>query len=84
MRLIPNVRYGTDRYPERVARRLRGTNITAWIGAATVGLFAILRFFEGVAHWKYAAMHQYARACNGVLRFRRGSLERCSGRSPLS
>ncbi len=56
MRLIPNFRYGTERYPERVARLLRATNLLAWIGAATVGLFAVWRFLEGAAHWKYAAI----------------------------
>jgi adenylate cyclase len=56
MRFIPNIRYGTERYPEKVARRLRATNIGAWIGAATLGLFAVLRFVQGFAHWKLAAL----------------------------
>jgi signal transduction histidine kinase len=56
VRLIPNVRYGTERYPERVARRLRGTNIAAGIAAASVGLFAVWRFLEGAEHWKYTAI----------------------------
>jgi adenylate cyclase len=56
MRLMPNIRFGTDRYPEKIARRLRATNIAAWIGAATLGLFAVLRFVQGMAHWKYAAL----------------------------
>ncbi|MBR1143028.1 adenylate/guanylate cyclase domain-containing protein [Bradyrhizobium sp. AUGA SZCCT0431] len=56
MRLIPNIRYGTERYPEKVARRLRATNIAAWIGASTIALFAVWRFFGGMAHWKYAAL----------------------------
>lgn len=73
MRLIPNVRYGTERYPERVARRLRGANLAAWIGAATVGLFAIWRFFEGVAHWKYAAIVALALGLTPLLH-RFGSL----------
>lgn len=38
MRLIPNIRYGTERYPERVARRLRAVNITAWFGASVLYL----------------------------------------------
>ena len=56
MRLIPNVRYGTEGYPERVARRLRATNLVAWIASATTGLFAVWRFLEGAAHWKYTAI----------------------------
>jgi adenylate cyclase len=56
MRLMPNIRFGTDRYPEKIARRLRATNIAAWIGAATLGLFSVLRFVQGMAHWKYAAL----------------------------
>lgn len=55
MRVVPNIRFGTEAYPEGVARRLRATNMVAWIGAATVGLFAIWRFSDGSAHWKYAA-----------------------------
>jgi len=56
MRLIPNIRLGTEGYPERVARRLRAANIAAWIGACAVGFFAVWRFFDGSAHWKYAAL----------------------------
>jgi adenylate cyclase len=56
MRLMPNIRFGTEGYPEKVARRLRATNIAAWIGAATLGLFAVLRFVQGFAHWKLAAL----------------------------
>lgn len=56
MRLVPNVRFGTEGYPEKVARRLRATNIAAWIGAVTLGLFAVLRFVQGFAHWKLAAL----------------------------
>src|SRR5215471_18157321 len=51
MRFVPNIRYGTERYPEKVARRLRATNIAAWIGAGTVAFFAVWRFFQGVPHW---------------------------------
>jgi adenylate cyclase len=56
MRFTPNIRYGTEQYPEKVARRLRAANIAAWIGAAGVGFFAVLRFLQGFAHWKYAAL----------------------------
>jgi adenylate cyclase len=41
--LLKVVRFGTERYPEKVARRLRALNITVWLGAATTAVFAILR-----------------------------------------
>src|SRR5215475_10260006 len=56
MRFVPNIRFGTEAYPEGVARRLRATNIMTWIAAAILGLFAVWRFFDGSAHWKYAAL----------------------------
>ena len=31
---LPDIRYGTESYPERVARRLRGINLAAWIATA--------------------------------------------------
>ena len=56
MRFTQIIRYGTERYPEKVARRLRATNIVAWIGASGVAVFAIWRFLQGAEHWKYAAL----------------------------
>ena len=56
MRFVPNIRFGTDRFPETVARRLRATNIAVWIGTATVAFFAVWRLLDGSAHWKYAAL----------------------------
>ena len=46
MRFLPNIRFGTERYPEKVARRLRAMNIAAWICAAQAGFFAILRMLD--------------------------------------
>jgi adenylate cyclase len=43
MRFVPSIRYGTERYPEAVARRLRAVNITAWLVAVALALFAIKR-----------------------------------------
>jgi adenylate cyclase len=37
MRLLPNIRLGAERYPEKVARRLRTLNIGTWIAGATHG-----------------------------------------------
>src|SRR5215207_8639490 len=67
MRLIPNIRYGTEHYPEKVARRLRATNIAAWIVAAFVGYFAVWRFIGGAPHWKYAAFVALAYAATPLL-----------------
>lgn len=38
MRFLPDIRYGTENYPENVARRLRAVNLTAWIVAAIAAL----------------------------------------------
>ena len=46
LRYLPNIRFGTERYPEKVARRLRAMNIAAWICAAQAGFFAILRMLD--------------------------------------
>jgi adenylate cyclase len=56
VRLIPNIRYGTERYPEQVARRLRAANIAAWILAPGTAFFAVERFLDGSSHWKYTAL----------------------------
>ncbi len=41
VRFIPFIRYGTERYPEKVARRLRAVNIAALIAAASSSFFSI-------------------------------------------
>jgi adenylate cyclase len=46
LRYLPNIRFGTDGYPEKVARRLRAMNIAVWICAAQAGYFAILRMLD--------------------------------------
>ena len=61
MRLLPNIRYGTERYPEKVARRLRALNLTTWIASAVASGFAIVQSFDttpGV--WKVAAINALA------------------------
>ena len=40
-RLAPIIAFGTGRYPEKVARRLRAVNISAWFGAAGVAVFVL-------------------------------------------
>ena len=46
MRLLPNIRYGTERYPENVARRLRALNLTSWIIAGIAAIYAIAQFID--------------------------------------
>jgi adenylate cyclase len=46
MRLLPSISYGTEGYPEKIARRLRAMNIAAWIYAAVVASFAIRRLLD--------------------------------------
>ena len=46
MPLFLRISYGTEAYPEKVARRLRAVNIAAWSIAATTLFFAGLRFLD--------------------------------------
>ncbi|WP_409241641.1 adenylate/guanylate cyclase domain-containing protein [Bradyrhizobium sp. CB1015] len=46
----PNIRYGTERYPEKVARRLRGFNIAVWLASLIPASMAFVRFVDG--KWK--------------------------------
>jgi adenylate cyclase len=43
LRYFPNLGYGTERYPEKVARRLRAVNIATWLFATSGALFVIKR-----------------------------------------
>src|SRR5215210_1208428 len=53
-----SIRYGTSRYPEKVARRLRAVNITAWLVAAVIAGFALLRSLDPTpGMWKFAAIN---------------------------
>jgi two-component system, sensor histidine kinase len=45
LRFLPDIRYGTENYPEKVARRLRAVNLAAWIGAA-VAAFGFANFLH--------------------------------------
>ena len=63
MRLLPNIRFGTERYPERVARRLRATNLTAWTGAATFAAYSIAQFLDPTPGlWKAATANAISAA----------------------
>jgi len=58
MRFIPNIRFGTERYPDKIARRLRATNIAASIGAVVTGFFAVLRFLDPrPGMWKFGIVN---------------------------
>jgi adenylate cyclase len=46
LRLIPNNHFGTERYPEEVARRLRAVNFTTWCSAVFVAGYAIAQCFD--------------------------------------
>jgi adenylate cyclase len=67
MRFLPNIRYGTERYPERVARRLRAANIAAWIAAVTLAFFAVTRFLQGLQSWRNPALLSLAFALSPML-----------------
>lgn len=47
LRLLPGIRFGTERYPEKVARRLRAVNVAAWLSAVVPSLFVVMRAMDG-------------------------------------
>src|SRR5215470_17161874 len=46
MRFLPNIAFGTEKYPESVARRLRAVNIISWLGAVLIAQFAVRRLLD--------------------------------------
>ncbi|HJQ60450.1 MAG TPA: adenylate/guanylate cyclase domain-containing protein [Vineibacter sp.] len=60
MRLVPNIRFGTERYPEKVARRLRTLNIATWIAAATHAFYAVVLFVVFTQFWWLAIANAVA------------------------
>jgi signal transduction histidine kinase/CheY-like chemotaxis protein len=50
LRFLPDIRYGTENYPENVARRLRALNLTAWCAAAIAAFcfasYVVLEFLN--------------------------------------
>src|SRR5438045_6091706 len=61
MRFVPNIRYGTERYPEKVARRLRLANIAAWVGTLLTAGSAIRQYTgDYPGSWKLAAINATA------------------------
>ena len=68
LRLLPDVRYGTQRYSERVARRLRALNITTWIASAVSSGYAIVQFLDPTPGlWKVAAINALAALIFGAI-----------------
>jgi adenylate cyclase len=56
-----SIRYGTEHYPERVARRLRALNITTWIATGVSTGFAAAQVFDPTPGlWKIAAVNVLA------------------------
>ena len=56
-----SIRFGTERYPERVARRLRALNMTAWIATGVSTGFALSQVFDPTPGlWKVAAINVLA------------------------
>ena len=47
LHVVPNIRFGTEGFPEKVARRLRAVNIAAWFSAVMPSVFFIVRALEG-------------------------------------
>jgi adenylate cyclase len=61
LRLLPNIRYGTERYPEKIARRLRSLNMTTWIAAAVTITYSIAQLLDPTPGlWKVATVNAVA------------------------
>lgn len=60
MRLLPNIRFGTERYPEMVARRLRTLNIAVWMASATHALYAAVLLADLARFWWLAIANMVA------------------------
>ena len=61
MPLLPSIRYGTERYPETIARRLRALNIAVWIGAAVFAFFAVTQLLGPTpGMWKSGVVNAVA------------------------
>jgi adenylate cyclase len=57
MRLLSDIRFGTERYPEKVARRLRTVNFGSRLAAAGHGFFAAVSFAYFAQFWWLALVH---------------------------
>jgi adenylate cyclase len=55
LRPIPNISFGTERYPEPVARRLRTLNIGTWVAASTHAVYAVVLLLDFTRSWWWLA-----------------------------
>src|SRR5215470_15700278 len=63
LRLFPDTRFGTERFPEKVARRLRTVNLTTWMAATITTCFSVAQFLNPAPGlWKTAAVNAFAAA----------------------
>lgn len=51
MSLLAGIRFGTERYPEKVARRLRALNIATWMTSAIHAGYALILIFDPALRW---------------------------------
>ena len=57
LRLLSDIRFGTERYPEKVARRLRTVNFGTRIAAAFHGFFVVVSLFYVAQFWWLLLAH---------------------------
>jgi adenylate cyclase len=68
--LLPNIRYGTERYPPKVARRLRALNITTWCAATLGALFAFSYFIDSTPGvWKVGVTNVFGSLALAMIPF---------------
>jgi len=60
LRLLSGIGSGTERYPEKVARRLRTINIGSRIAAAFHAFFAVVSLFYFARFWWLVIAHTVA------------------------
>src|SRR5262245_15059661 len=61
MRFLPDIRYGTEGHPEKVARRLSTLNLATWIAATAAAGFAVAHVLDPAPGlWKLAAVEALA------------------------
>jgi len=51
VRLLPNIHFGTERYPDKVARRLRALNLATWLAVAAHGFYAVVLLADLARFW---------------------------------
>jgi adenylate cyclase len=65
---LPSIRFGTERYPEQVARRLRALNLTVWITVALTAGFAVVQFLDPTPGlWKVGVVNALTALITAVV-----------------